>query len=112
MVSRISEINLKEIENNDLSVQPPTDKSVAVFSEKFSLQSEDVFEIIRELLANENKAGGSSVYLLYSSNEADSDASSEANDSIINIKLCGLKDSKDKGTPKLFNMCRKYDKMK
>lgn len=100
MVYRISEINLTENENNDLSVEPPTDISVAAFSDKFNLESEDVFEIVRELLAHEDLGRGSSVYLLFSSNEADSDASSEANDSIINIKLCGLKNNKDKGTPK------------
>lgn len=98
LVYRISEVNLKKSENNDLSIEPPTDKSVATFSEKFNLESEDVFKIVRDLLAHEDIGRSSSVYLLFSSNEADSDASSEANDSIINIKLCGLKNSKDKGT--------------
>lgn len=102
MVYQISKIHVKENENNDLSVETPTDKSVAAFSEKFNSESEDVFKIVRELLDHEDIGRGSSVYLLFSSSEADSDASSEANDSIVNIKLCGLKNNKDKGTPKLF----------
>lgn len=98
MVYRILDIDLKENENNDLSVEPPTDKSVAAFLEKFNEETEDVFKIVRELLDQEDLGRGSSVYLLFSSNEADSDASSEANHSITNIKLCGLKNSNDKGS--------------
>ncbi|XP_026333229.1 uncharacterized protein LOC113240194 [Hyposmocoma kahamanoa] len=97
LVYRISKHNLKEDENNKLNVDPLTDKSVAAISEKSEVESEDLFKIVRELLDHEFIGRRSSVYLLVSSNEADSDASSEANDSIINIKLCGFKNSKDKG---------------
>lgn len=105
MVHIISENNLKEDENNNLNVKPQTDKS----AEKFDVGSGDVLKVVRELLDHEVIGRGSSVYLLFSSNEADSGASSETNDSTINIKLCGLKNSKNKGTPKLFNVFRKYD---
>lgn len=98
LVYRISEDNVKENENNDLSAEPPTNKRIAEVSEKFDLEREDLFKIVRELLAQKDTVRGSSVYLLYYSNEADSDASSETHDSVSNIKLCGLKNNRVKGT--------------
>lgn len=90
MVYRILEDNLNDNENNYLSTEPPTDKPLAVVSEKFDIESEDIFNIVRQLLARKDTGRGSSIYLLYS-NEADSDASSETHESSSNIKLCELK---------------------